>query len=371
MSSDHREPRSRAPLWLRVALLVTSVLFALCALEGAVRLREWIKYGTVTGKSFETVLDPATDLHILKPGQDTGRIRINGQGFRSPEIPRVKPPGTVRLAFLGGSTTFCAEVSGNEATWPALVSRGLRERHPEVMFDYVNAGFPGYTLGSIRKTLERRVSLLRPDIIILYEATNDLAADTREIAARRGLFHDKAHSPLAKVSLSWYLIEQRMLRRRLERAVASGIILTCDADSLAHAFGKRVAEFLQAAKEVAPVCAVATFSHKMRRDQPPEEALANSNWVLHFIPYQGVEGLLRLFDAYNRAIREAAHSTGSVLIDGEDSIPGDDTHFADSVHFTDEGARAMAARVIRALEEAPEFRRLVAERAAAGGANAP
>jgi len=90
----------------------------------------------------------------------------------------------------------------------------------------------------------------------------------------------------------------------------------------------------------------------MRRDQSPQVALANSKWLFYYVPYVSVEGLLRLFDAYNRAIREAAHSTGAVLIDGEDSIPGDDVHFADSVHFTDEGARAMAARVLRTLEEA-------------------
>ncbi len=368
MSSERR-----APLWIKVALLVTSVVFALCVLEGAVRVRQWSTYGTTTGAAFELVADPATGLNIPKPGQNTGRIRINREGFRSPEIPRVKPAGTVRLAFLGGSTTFCAEVSSNEATWPALVSRGLRERHPEVEFDYVNAGVPGYGLGSIRRTLERRVSPLGPDIIILYEATNDLAADTRELAARKGLFHEMTAdpSPLAKLSVAWNLIERKMIRQRAEHAAASGVILTYDADSLAHAFGVRVAGFLRAARKVAPVCAVATFSHKMRHDQSPEVALANSAEALFYSPYNSVAGLLRSYDAYNRAIREAAHATGAVLIDGEDSIPGDNIHFADSVHFTDEGARAMAARVLGTLEEAPEFRRLVPERAAAGGAHAP
>jgi len=153
------------------------------------------KVRSPTGAEFEVALDPASGLPIPKPGQHTGRIRINRQGFRSPEIPRVKPPGTVRLAFLGGSTTFCAEVSSNEATWPALVSRWLRERHPEVMFDYVNAGVPGYGLGYIRKTLKYRVSPLRPDIIILYEATNDLAGDTRGIATQRGLYHEMTVDP--------------------------------------------------------------------------------------------------------------------------------------------------------------------------------
>ena len=119
--SDLRQPRPRIALWFRVALLATTVLLGLCLMEGAVRLYEWKRYGTVTGAGFELVLDPATGLHIPKPGQTVRGIRINSQGFRGPEISRVKPPQTVRLAFLGGSTTFCAEVSSNEATWPSLV----------------------------------------------------------------------------------------------------------------------------------------------------------------------------------------------------------------------------------------------------------
>ncbi|HMI30853.1 MAG TPA: hypothetical protein VK527_03870, partial [Candidatus Limnocylindrales bacterium] len=161
MPSEHRAPRSRAPLWVRIALLVTSVVFALCALEGAVRVRQRLQYGTSTGEAFQLVADPATGLFIPKPGQDTGKIRINREGFRSPEISRLKPLGTVRLAFLGGSTTFCAEVTGNDETWPALVSRGLGERYPGVKFDYVNAGVPGYGLGSIRRNLDGRVAPLR------------------------------------------------------------------------------------------------------------------------------------------------------------------------------------------------------------------
>jgi lysophospholipase L1-like esterase len=369
MPSDHRAPRSRAPLWLRIAVLAASIVLALCALEGAVRVRQWMQYGTSTGEAFQLVADRASGLFIPKPGQDTGRIRINSQGFRGPEIPRTKPPGTVRLAFLGGSTTFCAEVSGNENTWPALVTRGLGERYPGVKFDYVNAGVPGYGLGSMRKNLERRVAPFRPDIIFFYEATNDMASDTRELAARRGLYSDmtKDSSPLAKISVAWFLIERRMIRQQQEKAARSGITLAYDPDSLAHVFGERLAGCLQAAKAVAPVYAVATFSHKMRRDQSPQVALANSAEALFYSPYTSVAELITSFDAYNRAIREVADSTGAILIDGEDTIPGDDIHFADSVHFTDEGARTMAARVLGAVEEAPEFRKLVAERAREAG----
>ena len=57
-----------------------------------------------------------------------------------------KPPGRVRLAFIGASTTFCAEVSSDAAAWPDLVVETLHGRFPGTRFDYVNGGVPGYAV---------------------------------------------------------------------------------------------------------------------------------------------------------------------------------------------------------------------------------
>jgi hypothetical protein len=362
MSPDRAEPKSQPSLWPRIGLLASSILVALLLIEGGVRLRQWVTYGTPTGSAFALAHDPVSGLSIPKPGQNTGRIKINRDGFRSPEISKQKPPRTVRLAFLGGSSTFCAEVSSNEATWPDLVTQGLRERYPDVRFEYLNAGVPGYGLGSMGKTIRHRVAPYRPDVIILYEAINEMNSDARVLAGRRGLFNEiaKDPSPLAKVSAAWYLLEKNITLRRRDYAAKRGAKLSYNADSLARGFEARYVECIQTAKTVAPLCAVATFSHKTRRDQSPEVALANSKWELYYDPYQTVDNLLTSLDAYNGAVRNAARSTGSILIDGESSIPGDDAHFADTVHFTDAGARAMAERVVRGLVTSPDFNLLLA-----------
>jgi lysophospholipase L1-like esterase len=354
--------RKRSLVLLRLGLVLVSVLVALVSVEALVRVRQWLQTGHGAAEPYSLVQDPASGLWIPTPGQVNGPIRINRDGFRGPDVPRVTPAGTIRLAFLGGSTTFCAEVSGNDATWPAQLTEALRARHPGVSFDYLNAGVPGYGMGSIRATLERRVAPFRPDVIVLYEGTNDMASDTRAVAARQGLFHDLTAdpSPLAKISVTWYLIERRMIARRRQEAASSGIVLPYNVDSLARVYEERVVGVLRSARAVAPVCVVATFSHKMRRGQPPAVALANSAYSMYYSLYQTVDGLIRMYDAYNDAVRRAAHSTGAILVDGEDDIPADDRHFTDSVHFTDEGARAMAARVLRGLEESPDFRALVA-----------
>ena len=127
--------KSRNLLLLRLGLVLASIVVALLSVEALVRARQWIQTGTSVAAPFELAPDSATGLWIPTPGQVSGPIRINRDGFRGPDIPRVKAPGTIRLAFLGGSTTFCAEVSGNDATWPAQLTRELQARHPGVKFD--------------------------------------------------------------------------------------------------------------------------------------------------------------------------------------------------------------------------------------------
>lgn len=358
----------RSGLAVRFIALGLSILVALGLLEGAVRLRQWLRYGTSNAEVVTLVTDPATGLRIAKPNQDTGRIRTDSHGFRNPEIAMPKPPHRVRLAFLGGSTTFCAEVSSNEATWPALVARRLAARYPDVSFDFVNGGQPGYGSQSSLKNLRLRVAPLRPDFILYYEATNDFSEDTRALARRRGIFRGDADNPsaMARVSSAWALVE-KTLRYRRRSAGPPGAGMAFDADSLARGFEARLVTILRTAQETAPLCGIATFSHKVRRDQPPAVQHKACESSLYYAPYMSVAGFLDGWDAYNRAIARAAQETGAILIGGEDTIPGDDLHFADSVHFKDAGAVLMAKRVASALIASPEFNRLVASRRAGEG----
>lgn len=351
----------RPPVWALGALALGSILIAFLVVEGAVRVRQWIRYGSTSGSVLQFVTEPGTGLRIMKPGLDTGKIHIDNHGFRNPDLAMPKPLRRIRLAFLGASTTLCAEVSRDEATWPHLVAKKLSERYPLVSFDYINAGQPGYDVESSLELLRLKVAPLEPDLVVYYEATNDFTADTREMARRRGLFSGKPEdpSPLAKISTAWYLIEKNLLVRWRSRQVATAPRLVYDADSLARGFAVRLGRFLVAAREIAPVAAIATFSHKLRREQPPEVQLAASNTSLYYAPFMSIEGLLDGWDAYNGAIRAAARQTGAILIEGEDTIPGDDIHFVDSVHFLDPGAEKQAERVVAALIAAPAFQELV------------
>lgn len=326
--------------------------FLLVVIEAGVRLRQWIKYGTTNASVVSYQTHGPSGLRIPIPNSETGSIRINSLGFRGPEIDDPKPRGRIRLAFLGGSTTFCAEVTSNEVTWPHLVWKKVTGAYPRFEFDYVNAGVPGYGTGELLTALEQRVKPLRPDIVVIYEATNDISYDTRELAKEQGFYRGKAEvsSWLANISVAWNLIEKNLqIRARQRAAGASEPHLVFDRSQLSRDFKRRLIKLIQASKKVSPVVVVATFSTKFRREQSKQEQLQAANTALYYMPYMSVNGLLDAFEQYNTVIRDVAQETGALLIGGEDAIPGDDLHFNDSVHFKDKGSKAMAHRVATGL----------------------
>ena len=349
--------------WRAKLLLSFAALFVLClCAEDVARVRFYLQHGTLLRiHTFAT--DAASGLQIPVPNRDTGAIKIDSRGFRSPELEVPKPPGRVRLAFLGASTTFCAEASSNAATWPSLVADAVRKAHPEASIDFVNAGVAGYLLADIAKNLDYRVKPLAPDVIVIYEAMNDLTHDTRALAIEQGVYagHSDSEDWLAEISLFWHLVEKNvMVRTRTRDAAQASGRLDLDPLRIAPGFHARLAELVRAAQKEARFVALATFSQRTRRDQTAREQLDACITHFYYMPYMNVQAVLDGFEAYNREIRAVAAETGAYLIDGEDEIPGDAAHFADSVHFTDAGCRAMEQRVVGRLEKSPGFQALFA-----------
>jgi lysophospholipase L1-like esterase len=359
----------RRRLLRRLLLAFAALLCAALLAEAAVRVRQWFKYGSAANELYRTSIDPATGIAWPVPGQRTGRITINSLGFRGPELAVPKPAGTVRIAFLGGSTTFCAEASSDAATWPDLVCSALRERHPGLALDYVNAGVAGFGLDECLDALRGRVAALQPDVIVVYEATNDLSRDTRNLARAQGLVTapPDGKSALARLSVAWDMLEKNLRVRSRMRAAATDVgRLRYEPAVLAEAFRERLRGLLERARSVAGVVAVATFAPRVRREQGPEERLQSCVTSLYYMPYMTADGILAGFEAYNGAIRQAAAAAGALLVEDETAIPADERHYNDSVHFTDAGCRKMAERVVTGLEASADFRELMARRPGAG-----
>jgi lysophospholipase L1-like esterase len=335
-----------------VVALVAVALLGVTA-ELAVRVRNYLKYGELFWGIEETyTIDAASGLRIPIPNGHFGHILINSMGFRSPEILVPKPADTARIAFLGASTTYCAEVSSNQKAWPDEVWHGLERALPNVRIDYVNAGVPGYGVAASQKNLERRVAKLAPDVIVYYEATNDLKGNSFALAEAAGIAQERAEKQFmwpAKYSLLWYLAELNLRIVSQKNPATNSAKLTIHGDELTAPFRRDLTSFVQAAHRVTDVVVLVTFSSRLRRDQPPEEQAKAVQTDIFYMPYMSIDSLLDAYEAYNVVIREVAQAEGAILIDGNESIPGDAAHFADSVHFTDLGSATMAERVTKGL----------------------
>ncbi|MCS6787198.1 MAG: SGNH/GDSL hydrolase family protein, partial [Thiobacillaceae bacterium] len=260
---------------------------------------------------------------------------------------------------LGASTTFCAEVSGNAAAWPHQVTEQLRRALPDKRVDYINAGVPGYVVATSHENWRRRVARHRPDIVVIYHATNDLAKDTRALARARGLVaqpKEAEMSWLARYSMLWFLVEKNLAIRAAQSRAADAEApkLTELPPDLAEGFRQRLTSLVRDIQASGALVALPTFSYRLRREQTAQEQLQAAESALYYMPYMSPPALLAGYEAYNRAIRQVARDTGALLIEGELDIPGDARHFTDSVHFTDHGSAAMARRVAAALT-APAF----------------
>jgi lysophospholipase L1-like esterase len=333
--------------------------------EGAMRLRQWLKYGHFSHLDTVYQIDPKTNLRVPVANAKTRSIDINSLGFRGPEIDEPKPPGTLRLAFLGASTTFCAEVSRNELTWPHLVAEQVQAANEGISVDYINGAVPGYTVLSSLRNLRERVFPLDPDVIIIYHSTNDLSVETRAMAVEQGIYNQQADeaSWLSKYSLLWYLVEKNLRIAALQQDVLKTQgRLQFSPEELGADFRAGMTELVREAANTADLVVLVTFSHRIRSEQSADEQLEAAASALYYMPFMTPEGLAVAFARYNDIIRDVANESGALLIEKEFDIPGDAIHFNDTVHFKDEGSRAMAQRIFEDLIKAPAFKKLIAEK---------
>jgi lysophospholipase L1-like esterase len=110
-------------------------------------------------------------LEPAKPG-DKVQWSSNSWGFRGPEFPIKKPPGTVRIVCLGASTTEGSQ--GDDETYPYYLYQDLTRMLPDQRIEVINAGHHAYEIDDLVALLETRVLPLDPDVVLFYEAANNI-----------------------------------------------------------------------------------------------------------------------------------------------------------------------------------------------------
>jgi lysophospholipase L1-like esterase len=377
MSTVSRSPRK---IGLKRKMIYTTicVLATLLVCEGAVRIRAWARYGAKSAGESDNLLtiDKVLGIKVPRPGShvEGGRIaiKINSLGFRGEEVSLQKPPQTVRIACIGASTTFCAEVSSDQAAWPARFQELPQAKYPQTRIEVINAGVPGYVASEAITNLEHRVLPLQPDLVIFYEANNEIALDTRLLARSLQLIGESESyrsgtvAFLSECSLLFDLVDKNARTLLGRRDTHAGKLAIIPSD-LPNAFVGKLGRMHDLLTENNVPLVLSTYVVKYRREQPRPVQTANADIAFFYMPWMTMDALLDAMDYYNQAIVDFAESRSIPVVADTDSIPPDAAHFADCVQLTDQGCEAMALRFMRFFDESRVLDPIVERAAAASG----
>jgi lysophospholipase L1-like esterase len=331
--------RSLATVWLAASGLVIALLAAELWLRVA-RERDWkaseaYRTGNVffaNGNEMNVgsrglwrkpwrKYEPGATLDVTTGGERF-LIQINSLGYRTHEFAERKPAGTVRVLCIGGSTTVAGRT--NDETYPALLEARLRRRWPGLPLEVLNLGVSGV---GTELWLEWLPKLLAwdPDVIVQYEAINDIAwTELPAYAARH----------------PW----PRTMRESLVLERLMGFDPAALDPEMRETIGRRL-EMDRRCRENGVAYLGATFAAPDAVRARPDFRLVldvgTVFWTRHF-PIRGFAAYAAILARHNALFREFAdrNRVNRVLVH---EALGDPALFVDACHFTPEGIGLLAS----------------------------
>jgi hypothetical protein len=138
-------------------------------------------FAEMDARKLEEICSDHTNLKMnefmILPNQDFTSIHINHFGFRGPDFEVEKEENTIRVFFVGGSTTLGKEASSGNATIPAYLEKFFNEMDMENYVQVVNAGKSGFSSLTEREMIFNKIQYLNPDIVMMYDGWNNVRAD--------------------------------------------------------------------------------------------------------------------------------------------------------------------------------------------------
>jgi lysophospholipase L1-like esterase/acyl carrier protein len=344
--------RARGGL-LQAAFVMLTLLFAG---EALLQLRSYLKSGRsavamVTGES-RVVMNERLGINTYRPNlkdpdpADGLEFTTNALGFRSPEIAPERAPGELRIAVVGASTVAGAYARTNDATFPQLLQRRLRQAMPGQPVNVINAGIEGYTVGQIELLVERAIIPLRPHVVVIYPGFNDMAHICRAAAGHSGV----PLQPLAAPSVPNWVLTRELISKNT--VALRDTPVRADRVDLATQFPAWYGERLDStvtklqAAGITPVLVTVARAFKPGDGAAGKRLAATALFYNHCLDY---DGLIQAGAMFNHAIADVAARRGAALVDLGALMPSGPRHFVDAAHFTREGEELSSELIYRQL----------------------
>ena len=300
--------------------------------------------------------DSASPDYRWRPHSADDDIHYDNYGFRGPDIQMPKPRRTIRVAFLGASTTQM----GSPWTYPEYAVQYLRlwarAQGLDVDFDVINAARAGEDSGAIAGIFRYEVAPLQPDIVVYYEGANDFQprdivekpADDPPAAALKPL-------PLGQYSAMANRTYELLFRRggpgaeppkpphnlKFDVFNKNPVISRPDLPFRLHQQAADFQNMQSLAEQIGASYFIASFvmlvQDRLLLDQESDANISRIlNGEYYPLTYKEIRGAA---DYENRAFAEIAAADRLPFIDVARYFPQEPSLFGDMEHFRDEGYR--------------------------------
>jgi lysophospholipase L1-like esterase len=267
-------------------------------------------------------------------------------GYRNDEFSLEKPDGVYRIVALGGSSTYDVRIDDNNETFTSQLEKLLNEEYGYQNVQVINAGVPGYNSWEILVNLEFRVLDLDPDLVIIYEGTNDVHARLVEPSAYRGDDSGRRQAWQVPHVALW---ERSALLRILSRMtnfsrqvsvddfVSSPTYLSWPFESRLREDNLDPAEIL---KENPPIYFRRNLENMIAIAKEHDKEIMFATWAYspNLNDYASQGYYQQGFQENNSVVKEVATSHHIPLFDFADVMPQDASYWADGRHVNEVGA---------------------------------
>ncbi|HEX5070892.1 MAG TPA: SGNH/GDSL hydrolase family protein [Vicinamibacterales bacterium] len=366
---------------LRAAARVALLLIVAAAAFGVAEL--WMRANRADSVYTEIQRHPPHPFLQAVPAMAVDHV--NSQGFRGDDLAVPKPAGTFRIFAIGGSTTLGVSNPYAES-YPYLLQTLLREKYPHVNIEVFNAGCPWYTSAHALVSYAVEVRQYEPDLVIFFEAINDLVRSFSPPWLAKGDFKpDYSHylGPYARLlgpnaefvdppssSLAWNTLTGWLrgspdpfnVRNPDNVAKVAARLQAIDRPAFRslpsfRQYSDAIIHFVQADGHAIITASQASLYR--------EDLSAEDKRALWFAPLlcadhgtcPSLTAMTQGMAAYNAAAREIAATRKVPFIDFASAVPKTREYFSDDVHLKKAGNAVLAQKAAEAIEAAGVFRK--------------
>ena len=359
----------RATRLTNIALVLASIIVAIgvtaAAGEAVVRHRENTRETVPASMPFLFYRHERLRHALVRDEQYYRWVRVNASGFRGRDVEVAKPDGVLRIMVVGGSTVFDSTVDGDAQAWPARLEHHLGCLVPDRKVEVINAGVPGYVMLDNLIRLQSELYEFKPDILVLYQAHNDLLAAIHRIhESYRGLRTPREVESVApwtqwlrdhsllynKLALKVKVLQRAVSARRArEESSPQAYMESIEAGAARHQ--KDLRSFLLVAQGFGIPVVVPQTVYIGGDDPKAVDAEIRSMW--ENAVGAPLEHILFGYRRYEEVTRQVTTALNVPYLPLHDTGLESKQWYSDGdpVHFNDEGADRMASWVARKLAD--------------------